>query len=284
MENPNLIKQKSENDAWAAQKFVEFKLNMIIKEAHDQLNEIEGTLEDLMSRVKKEKPEIIFFMDKGARVFALPIHKYLSQTMKQPPEIYFTNDKGLKMKYVKNNLTPDETIKKYLGLEKTKIFFIDETYSSGFSAAVIMKIKEALKNKNIYYFALSQDIKGKPPAEANAEWHKENLAKIKKDKRFVVYPNKIETLFSKDLAALYVKDQELEGGEYITKPRKEKIIEPEDNALNSELGLETLDLTEISTGIPDEAMEAAYKKLLPKALKIIHKMVYEKLVSNKKNK
>jgi hypothetical protein len=183
-----------------------------------------------------EKPDEVVFLDKSARIFAHPIHKYLQKNMGEGlPKISFFNDSRLKESYLFNKDTDEAVAKFFEKIKNKKVFFIDETYSLGQGSAALKHAKDALKG-DFYYFALSTDPHPdsyetgvekigflKPPDE-----HKKYLDKIASDDHFIKYPTPFKSIFSRKAAKLYI--DEMDGKTLAIRP-------PVDYNLDGELDL-----------------------------------------------
>jgi hypoxanthine phosphoribosyltransferase len=187
----------------------------LIQETKQHLEAIKSSLKDFIQCIIYEQPDVLIFMDRGARIFGTPIKEYL-KTLDMPkiPEVRYYNDDDLKEAYIKN-LNIQEIIESDLGdLRGKKVFFLDETYFSGKGAAALKKAKDYLGNDSIFYFALSiVPSNEKAKKEEIDEWnkyydlpieeHEKIIQKIKNDKNFVIYDNQISQLFSRLAAKLY---------------------------------------------------------------------------------
>jgi hypothetical protein len=194
--------------------------------AKEQLKFIGSSLHELAERIIKEKPEKVFFMDKGARVFGTPMLKFLKdQGMENLPEVSFFNDDDFKYQYLYGDINKLDGDQRLDLFKKGKIFFIDETFSIGKGAIVLKKIKEMTGNKDIYYFALTKDIEGSFEHEiqkgqeysVSRQQYEKDLEEIKSDKNFYIFNNKIRILFSKKVGNLYlweIRDNDVTSTKY----------------------------------------------------------------------
>lgn len=196
-------------------------LKNIIERADQQLEIIKPSLEDFFRRVIEDRPDEIIFLDKGARVFGTPILKLLKEmNLSKIPKIKFFNDDYLKGLYLDGELNKGSIEEELGDIRSKKVFFFDETYSQGKGAAMLVKVKKALNNENIFYFALTKDENaglgnaGQDFEDENKiafSEHMNNLQDVYSDKNFIIYNNDIPVLFSKDAAELYVTDLEIKG-------------------------------------------------------------------------
>jgi hypothetical protein len=191
--------------------------NLVNKSA-EQLEIIKESLQDFVKRIQEEEPDMVFFMDKSARVFGEPIFRYLNdQKMLKMPEIRFYNDDYLKGLYLNGKLDKKSVDKELYCLEGKKIFFLDETFSGGKGAATIKKSAEFIDNCEIFYFALTQDKRPKVLDDfgvwftLSEEEHKKNLKEISDDDNFKIYDNDIGELFSREVSKLYVMETDENG-------------------------------------------------------------------------
>ncbi len=186
----------------------------IIEIAKEQLEIIEPALQDILSKIIKEQPDYIVFLDKGARIFGTPFRQYLSNlALDKNPEVRFYNDDVVKGVFLKNEPLKEIAQKDFSQYKGKKVFFIDETFSSGKGALSLRSIIE-LTGIDGKYFALSQDSK-KPELEQGDSFYSiprkeydEQIAVMRNDERFMIYGNKIDILFSKSAAELYVTDNQ----------------------------------------------------------------------------
>ncbi|MFA5871377.1 MAG: hypothetical protein WC858_01515 [Parcubacteria group bacterium] len=178
-----------------------------IKEAESDLELIRPALKDLVVNIFKEQPDVIVFLDKGARMFGTPMKKYLQEmNLQKMPEIQFFNDENLKMAYINMTLLNESLIENNVGhLANKKVFFVDETISDGEGAATLKMIKDCRQGfDNIFYFALS--CAGNNAAGSD-DHHQMMLEKIKNDKNFKIHFDIVATqLFSHAWSHLYVHD------------------------------------------------------------------------------
>lgn len=201
----------------------------ILNLTDEQLEIIQPSLKDFISKVISEQPDIIFFMDKGARIFGTPIKKFLDNlNLPKMPEIKFYNDDDLKGSYLDEDdkIPFDEIVNRdFSEIKDKKIFFFDETFSSGKGAATLKEAKNILNNENIFYFALTKDPLGRLKKwreeikkgklmmfyDIPLQHHEDVLRQIEEDEKFVIYENEISDLFSSKAASLYVDDIENDG-------------------------------------------------------------------------
>lgn len=185
----------------------------LVNKTEEHLEIIKDSLRDFVKRIQNEKPDMVIFLDKSARVFGEPIFKYLNeQKIPKIPDVRFYNDDYLKGLYLKCKLNKESVDEELSDLKNKKVFFLDETFSSGKGAATIKKAKEFLGNSEMFYFALTQDKGPKilddfevcyPLLEKE---HKRNLNEINNDSSFKIYNNDIRDLFSREASRLYVTE------------------------------------------------------------------------------
>ena len=149
---------------------------------------LKPTLKDFFLHVISEKPDYIILLDKGARMFGTPFHKYISSlNLERKPKILFFNDDTYKRDF-KNSGEAQEALKRDFidscpkeDFLNKKLFIVDETIFHGTGASLLQKFF----NRNSidgYYFALSSE----------GEDEKINNS-LKNDKRFKIYDTEIST-------------------------------------------------------------------------------------------
>ncbi|MFA5926247.1 MAG: hypothetical protein WC831_04960 [Parcubacteria group bacterium] len=188
----------------------------VIKEAESDLELIRSSLKDLVVNILKEQPDVIVFLDKGARMFGTPVKKYLQElNLPKMPGIVFLNDENLKTAYTNRTLLNESLIENNVGyLANKKVFFVDETMSDGEGAATLKMIKDCRQGfDNIFYFALS--YAGNGGADYDDGHHQMMLEKIKNDKNFKIHFDIVSNqLFSHAWSNLYVHDAGIRGSIY----------------------------------------------------------------------
>ncbi len=193
---------------------------------------------DICEKIEHEKPDMVIFLDKSARIFALPMRKFLLEKLgenreaaKLLPDFNFYNDGPAKeeVKKIRNEQeTPvrrprlsdeqyekqDEFLKKEMSfLTGKKVFIIDETFARGTGARLFMDgldiVNETEEEGNqalIHFFSLSHaDWAEKGRAEFLDECL--SLAGMKPGFELTVYDNSKNFLFSKNQAFRTVDDQ-----------------------------------------------------------------------------
>jgi hypothetical protein len=193
----------------------------LVETARVQLEQLKPSLNDLMQRIIDEKPELVVFLDKGARVLGTPIAKFLRDKTESLPEIRFYNDDRLKGSYLnfKSGYAHEDDFwkvveKDFAPYKGKKIFFIDETFSGGKGAAAL---SSAIVDAGVdgYYFALTKD----PDAQEEYDWDEDKnhrvsyqqmmdaVDRLRQNGKLKIYGNNIGYLFTKDASALYVIDK-----------------------------------------------------------------------------
>jgi len=183
-----------------------------LQETKVQLIEISQSLQELAQEIQNEHPDIVMFLDKGARPFAIPYKRFLEDTMGDAsPELLFFNDGKYKGQYVHEGKVdlPEEYSDVY---SKKKIFFIDETFSGGTGLATIARMCELL-GVEYHYYALTKDPE---PAHQLIDVgesidfteHQDYVKSLFSDGKATVYENPIAHLFTSQMAKMYVKDDE----------------------------------------------------------------------------
>lgn len=184
-----------------------------LKTAFEQIEMIKGSLQDLANRIKEEKPDLIVFLDLSARVFGTPFLKYLSETMgKEAPPIRFYNDQELKGRYLQGEEADDVIAQDFEQIRGKKVFFIDETFSTGKGATALQEAANKV-DADAYYFALSKDPNTEQGLGVRGLHHdiseEDHFAKVNalvEEGRIVVYENPIQELFSRFATRLYAQD------------------------------------------------------------------------------
>ena len=261
----------------------------LIQKTKEQLEIIKESLRDFVGRIIIEQPDVVVFMDKGARIFGTPIKEYLKILgLPKVPEIRYYNDDDLKLAYV-NNLNIQKMVDEDLAdLKDKKVFFLDETYFSGKGAAALKKAKNILNNENISYFALTVCPNEQARKEEVDEWqdhhalpleeHQKIIEEIKKDKNFVVYENEAMQLFSRLAAKYYVEQIKVNertttvhfGSKKMMRLKEEEYIKTGQREISFPSAFET----------PEEEME--YRKKSLELIARIKKMILETLKEGNK--
>ncbi len=192
------------------------KMSSTVELAKEQLLELQGSLRSLYEHIQEKKPDVVFFLDKSARIFATP----LRQVMQERDEVLdtkflFLNDKELKYLYVSDEEERlkekmSEVFSPYTG--KT-VVFVDETYSGGKGAYLSTLAMDEL-SMNGEYISLSHDPREMSVTDDNAlslEAHKANIEKISSDPRVLIGEPEMEYLFSKEASYLYVSEDRVGG-------------------------------------------------------------------------
>ncbi|MBP7741198.1 MAG: phosphoribosyltransferase [Candidatus Pacebacteria bacterium] len=184
-----------------------------LKSALEQIEMIKDSLQNLANRIKEERPDLVVFLDLSARIFGTPFLKYLSETMgKEAPPIRFYNDQELKGLYLQGEDADDVIEKDFEQIKGKKVFFVDETFSTGKGAIALQEAANKV-DADAYYFALSKDpnteqglgVKGLHHDISEKE-HFEKVNALVEEGRIVVYDNPIQELFSRFATRLYAQD------------------------------------------------------------------------------
>ncbi len=190
----------------------------LIERAQRELEIIAPSLKDLVAKIENEKPDSVLFLDKGARILAAPVRKYLHDRMgENTPKIQRYNDDPLKTPFLRNEPIDDVVAEDFMPLSGKKVFYVDETFSSG-KGAVALDKATSQANVDMKYFALSRATPHpkESPEQAtfgpgkfyglSREDYEKELKRIRNDPRFTIYPNDIQNLFTRDAATLCVVD------------------------------------------------------------------------------
>jgi adenine/guanine phosphoribosyltransferase-like PRPP-binding protein len=194
----------------------------LVETARIQLEQIQPSLRDLTQRIIDEKPDMVVFLDKGARILATSVARFLRRESEHLPEIRFYNDDKLKSTYLhfqdgfaypdNYDQIVEQDFSPYKG---KKVFFIDETFSFGKGAAAL---SNAIENSGVdgYYFALTKDP---DPEQSEDDWDEDEthqvsysqmqdaIGRLRDKGKVKIYDNNIGYLFTKDAARLYVINQ-----------------------------------------------------------------------------
>jgi len=181
--------------------------------ATKQIEEIKESLKDLAHRIEVEEPQLLIFLDVSARVLGTPFLKYLSEIMgPETPLVRFYNDHDLKGRYLRDEMNDDLVENDFETLRGKKIFFIDETYSTGKGAIALHEAAMAV-GADAYYFALSKDPHvqdglgdWREHYDISEETHFDKVKALTNEGRIVTYQNPIKNLFARFASRLYVHD------------------------------------------------------------------------------
>jgi adenine/guanine phosphoribosyltransferase-like PRPP-binding protein len=234
MENPKYLMKDLGAEVSQPIEFIEKEHADLIERAKHELEVIRLSLKDLVAKIESEKPDVVLILDKGARILAAPIRKYLHDHMgEHTPKVQRYNDDRLKTPFLKDESIDEIVAEDFAPLSGQKVFYIDETFSSG-KGAVALDAATKQAGIDMKYFALTReshdqkDLSPKAPFEQGKfyglalEEYKKEFERIQSDPRFTIYPNDIPTLFTKDAAALAVVDPN-----GVTKSRYELVPESE---------------------------------------------------------
>lgn len=128
--------------------------------AETQLEIIQPALQVLIETIESIKPDVVVFLDKGARLLGTPVMKVLRDRKTDEswlPHLDFFNDQNLK----DNLMQPVIPLSQYtegtfFGYRHKRVLFVDETTSSGIAATALLE-KAAAEAVDGYYFALTVD-------------------------------------------------------------------------------------------------------------------------------
>ncbi len=182
----------------------------LIELAKSQIAELAPELKKFIETIETENPDAVVFLDKGARIFATPIHAYLHKQQKKTPEFLFLNDEEVKKSYLMGDDEAKQGLeKKYANLANKKILILDETFSAGRGAIALLELADKI-GIDAHYVALSKaDMKPSSDLSNLAVSFSEHLAKyrqyVKNGKISVGAPH-FKEIFSKAAALLYVKE------------------------------------------------------------------------------
>lgn len=210
----------------------------LIERARKELEIIASSLKDLADTIENEKPDVVLFLDKGARILAAPFRKYLYDRMgEHAPRVERYNDDSLKAPFLRGESIDGVVAEDFAPLSGKKVFYIDETFSSGKGAVALEKAANQA-GVDMRYFALTHEMKNQKDFSEQAPFEpgkfynlsmadfKKESERIQHDQRFTIYPNDIPYLFTKDAAVLSVVDSDGE-----TKSRYELVSENEAEGL-----------------------------------------------------
>jgi adenine/guanine phosphoribosyltransferase-like PRPP-binding protein len=181
----------------------------LIELAKVQIAELAPELKKFIATIETENPDAVVFLDKGARIFATPIHSYLHKQQKKTPEFLFLNDDEIKKAY----LTGDDEAKlsfakKYANLANKKILILDEAFSVGRGAIAVLELAERI-GIEARYIALSKASGNFSNFSNLAVSFSEHLAKynqyVSNGKIRVGNPC-FDKIFSQRAARIYIKE------------------------------------------------------------------------------
>lgn len=190
----------------------------LLERARRELEMITPSLKDLVARIENEKPDSVLFLDKGARILAAPVRKYLHDHMgSNTPKVQRYNDDPLKTPFLRNESIDSVVAEDFAPLAGKKVFYVDETFSSG-KGAIALDKATGQAGVDMKYFALTREAQNQKDLSAQApfepgkfyglslEDYKKELERIQSDPKFTIYPNDIPNFFTKDAATLSVVD------------------------------------------------------------------------------
>lgn len=189
-------------------KFIESDFDdFFFKQLGYNLEHLKPSFKDFFSRVVKEQPDYVVFLDKGARPFATPFKKYFNNiNLSNPPKILFWNDERYKSLSEKN-LAQDLLKKDFIDsnpdkdFSKKKIFVVDETYYSGRGARMLRDFFD-INHVDGHYFSFTHESRSS--TEGLEEDEKDEF---KDDERFTIYDNHAgPSFFPKQITKLYLMD------------------------------------------------------------------------------
>ena len=179
-----------------------------LHEAEGQLEILKGSLQNLAHCIEEEKPDVLIFLDLSARMFGTPFLKYLRETMgDSAPQIRFYNDQELKGGYLSGEDVANIAKRDFSNLSGKKVFFIDETFSTGKGVGALQEAFKVI-DADMKYFALSKnpDPKFQDELGLSTETQEVKRNEILQHPNVVVYDNPIQVLFSRNMRSLYVQD------------------------------------------------------------------------------
>lgn len=273
---------------------------LLFEEMESDIEKIAPSLVDICEKVLEEKPDIIIFLDKSARIFAGPIKKYLGDATEGRKDV-------LPKFYFYNNNTINQEITKYrcgvfcaqvdLELEKRiadefkiltgrKIFIIDENYSSGKVLRMWVEVNNVLNGidpeTQIHFFALTRDEQEREYKERVKFFKNETLEKATAEPnfKFTIYDTVKTNVFSKFYHFQYVQDHDLNGSvvsEGVNNSLKRSRI-----SINSPLDSSSAKTNDTHHGTYEEREEANAR--IFEAVKIAKQRTYEKMKEFSNNK
>lgn len=188
--------------------FIKRRNAELLQTADKQLEQIGPSLRDLTQRILDQKPDVVIFLDKSARIFAGPMFRFLRERKLDPmPQLRFYNDDDLKIIYRDENEVDAMTVARedFVDLRGKMIVIVDETFAFGVGANAMMAGMSEV-GADAAYFALSVQKTQQSSPIVSMSRFTENLKKAKSNKKIHVYDNDIDELFSRNAARLYVTD------------------------------------------------------------------------------
>lgn len=204
-----------------------------IKIMEEELEMVAPAMIDVCKKIADEKPDKVVFLDKSARIFALPMRKFLQENClggdKAVPDFNFFNDSPLKNgleKLGRNNdfsraIRPEEILlidKELSWLSGKKVVIVDETFAFGRGVKIFMdavRIINTMAERNsnqeaktsVHFFALSYT---RSTGGLSTEGYKEAceyLAQQIPGFELTIYENEKSHLFSRHDAFRTVDDE-----------------------------------------------------------------------------
>jgi len=270
-------------------------MDMVEKE----MNDLAPVLVNVANEMIKRKPDQVVFLDKGARIFATPMRKFIREKMddQDMPDFRFFDDGVLRNQFCFVQKNPADG-KRYIGLQHSesldkeikeafsfiegkKTFVVDDTISLGREALLWVSAFGMVSKENpkteVDFFTLG-DYKGERQTIVHGDlFTKDIIGIVEKVKGFNLFIGKYETgkhFFSRSIPACrYIGDDV----DPETRKRTGKIL-----GINSILR----DFYDPNTGEPNEYGKGmGPKEELRKDLNVIHDfahktkdLIYEKMV------
>ncbi len=136
----------------------ESRIEKLAKRTKREVNNLKPYFKEFIEWVVAEQPDVVIFLDNGARVLGTPIIKYLNQlNLPKIPEFKFYNDDDLKRRYLDKAINRDYAESEFGHLKGKKVLFFDEIFADGIGLGAIQNIRKRLNNYDTFYFALSEE-------------------------------------------------------------------------------------------------------------------------------
>ncbi len=173
--------------------------------AEQELPVLKPSLKSIIDFIRTEKPDYVVFLDKGARMYGVPMHKYLKTLdLEKMPKIKFYNDDWLKTAEQEGMLTKEVVDSEFSRYKGKKVLFVDEFVFEGKTTCVMKQAAELSDDVDLHYFGLCRaDIDTLVVIYRGIVNRYENI----NDKRIAISPLKQKAEpFTYKASHLYVKE------------------------------------------------------------------------------
>ena len=175
------------------------------QQADKQLAEITRSLKHLVEQIRKERPDVVMSLDKGARILLKPIERYLRKSGNVEKTVFTPyNVTALKSTRLEEpGASEARALQDFGAFKGKKVFFIDETFSMGRNAVATLWAADVAGVGESKYFALT-DAQSINPRVVG-------LQKFREQGRVHVCPHNIEILFTRPAGSMYLDDTNPDG-------------------------------------------------------------------------